>query len=69
MVDEQELGEILKQHRWTIRHNLRSGNQKVYTAVQRRGKRNVTRYIGTENRLKGMTAEDVLAKLNKPVEE
>jgi hypothetical protein len=66
MVSEEELKGLLKRHRWTLRDNIRSGDQKVYTAAQRQGKRTVTRYIGTANRLKNMTEEDVLAKLNKP---
>jgi len=65
MVNEGELKALLQQHRWTYRDNIRSGNQKVYTAAQRRGKRTVTRYIGTERKLKDLTEEEVLAKINK----
>lgn len=64
---EEELKGLLQQHRWTMRDDMRTtGKQKIYSAAQRQGKRTVTRYIGTANRLKNMTEEDVLAKLNKP---
>jgi hypothetical protein len=66
-MSEEELGDLLKQHRWTMRHDMpTAGKQRIYSASQRQGKRTVTRYIGTANKLKDMTAEDVMAKLNKP---
>lgn len=69
MVTESELKELLKQHRWTLRGDMSSGRQTVYRATQRQGKRTVTKYIVVASKLKGMTAEDVLSKLNKPAKQ
>lgn len=66
MITPSELRALLKEHRWTLRDSMRSGDQTVYTAAQRQGKRTVTRYIGTARRLADMTALEVLEKLNRP---
>lgn len=62
MVTPDELRTLLKQHRWTIAVST-SGRQQVYAAKQRRGKRLVTRYIGTANKLNSLTEEVILEKL------
>ncbi len=64
MVTTQELEELLKSHHWTISRAAR-GSQQAFAAKRRQGKSTITRYIGTENKLKDMTEADVLAKLNR----
>jgi hypothetical protein len=63
MVTEEQLKEILKQHRWTLRSDTQSGGQSVYRAQQRQGKRNVTKYLFVSSKLADMTEADVLGKL------
>lgn len=65
MVTEQELKELLKQHRWTLRADTQSGKQTVYRAQQRQGKRNATKYLFVASKLADMTEVDVLAKLKE----
>lgn len=65
MVNEQELITLLKAHRWTLQSSTMAGGKKAYTAKQRQAGKMATRYIGTENRLKDMTEEEILEKLNK----
>jgi len=65
MITPNELKALLKQHRWIIALGM-SGKQATYAAKQRQGKKVVTRYIGTANRLNDLTVDDILAKLNRP---
>lgn len=65
MVTEQELETLLKEHRWTLQSSTMAGGKKAYSAKQRQQGRLVTRYVGTENRLKEMSPEDVLRKVNR----
>lgn len=67
MITPHELKALLKEHRWIIATGA-SGKQAVYAAKQRQGKKVVTRYIGTANRLNDLTVEDILAKLNRPAQ-
>lgn len=64
MITLSELKALLKEHHWTIAVST-SGKQNVYAAKQRQGKRVVTRYIGTNNKLNFLTEEDVVAKINR----
>ncbi len=66
IVTPMELKILLKSHRWTLRDGMRSGDQTVYSAAQRQGKRVVSRYIGTARRLTEMTEAEILAKLTGP---
>jgi pyruvate/2-oxoacid:ferredoxin oxidoreductase beta subunit len=66
MVTLDELKALLKEHRWII-SEVMTGKQKVYAAKQRQGKKVVTRYLATEHRLDSLTAEDILAKLNRTI--
>ena len=64
MITLPELKALLKEHRWIIAVST-SGKQNVYAAKRRQGKTVVTRYLATEHRLDSLTAEDILAKLNR----
>ncbi|MGH2505881.1 MAG: hypothetical protein ACRDHZ_00440 [Ktedonobacteraceae bacterium] len=64
MITLSELKALLKQHHWIIAEGM-TGKQKVFSAKQRQGKKVVTRYIGTANRLNDLTVEDIVAKLNR----
>lgn len=61
---QEELEQLLKSHGWYIAVGM-TGKQKDFAAKRRQGKTVVTRYLATENRLKAMTEEDILEKLNK----
>lgn len=64
MITLNELKALLKQHRWILSEGM-TGKQAVYSAKQRQGKKVVTRYIGTANRLNTLTEETILEKLNR----
>lgn len=64
MITLGELKALLKQHHWIIAEGM-TGKQAVYSAKQRQGKKIVTRYIGTANRLNVLTEETILEKLNR----
>lgn len=64
MITQEELRTLLKKHRWTIAIRA-SGRQQVFTAKQRQGKRIATCYIGTSNKLKNLTEEDIVAKIQR----
>ena len=64
MITLEELKALLKQHRWILATGM-SGSQPVYAAKQRQGKKVVTRYLATAHRLNDLSAEDILAKLNR----
>jgi hypothetical protein len=55
---------LLKRHRWSIAIST-SGKQQVYSAKRRMGKKLATCYIGTSNKLKSLSEEDVVAKINR----
>lgn len=61
---QEKLEQFLKEQGWYLARGM-TGEQPMYSAKKRRGKTVVTRYLATENRLKDMTEEDILAKLNK----
>lgn len=63
-MDEQELESLLRSHHWSINRTT-TGNQKAFSARRGSGKNRVTRYIATEQKLREMSTEDVLAKLSK----
>lgn len=65
MVTLSDLEELLRREGWTPKFS-KSHRQTIAAAQQRRGAQVTTRYIATENKLKGMTEDDVLAKLSRP---
>lgn len=65
MVTIEELDILLRANGWTPRIS-QSYKQRVAAAQKHIGGRVTTRYIATENRLKDMTEDEVLAKLARP---
>jgi len=61
---EQELETLLKTHHWSINRS-KTGNQKSFSARRGSAMNRETRYIATEQKLRDMTPEQVLAKLSK----
>ncbi|HET8840792.1 MAG TPA: hypothetical protein VFN35_04960 [Ktedonobacteraceae bacterium] len=68
MIELMDLKQLLKQHRWTL-NARRSGNQQVFTAKQRQGKRLATLYIATEHKLQNLTEADIVALINSKATE
>lgn len=62
MITPEELRALLKKHRWSIAIG-KCGNQSVYAAKRRAGKKLATCYIGTSNRLNILTEEEIVAKI------
>jgi hypothetical protein len=65
VVTEQELIVLLRSQGWSL-GKRKTGKQYAFDAKKYKRGGNITRYIAVSSTLKGMTAQDVLAKLNKP---
>jgi hypothetical protein len=68
LIELGNLKALLRQHRWTLNARA-SGNQQIFSAKQRQGKRLVTLYIATENTLQALTEDDIVEKINRKAAE